>query len=147
MTKKKDINIEIGELETPKSKIKERSKTIDIQVNGLQISIPLDLEYVTEARQILEVFENKLSNSGQILQNPKIIRQDDEDKEAEEEKPIIEEQKEVEIKPMQESYTNCPICNGKLKRKKIIKDGDKYRQKVKCKSWKCNFERDYVFSL
>lgn len=61
--------------------------------------------------------------------------------------PVIEEQKEVKIENSVESYTFCPLCNGKLKKKGIKQYGNEIRQVVLCKNRKCKFQREYVFSI
>lgn len=61
--------------------------------------------------------------------------------------PVIREEAEVRADPITESYTVCPLCQGKLKKKKITQVGNEIRQTVLCKKRGCNFKRDYIFSI
>jgi len=67
---------------------------------------------------------------------------------VEEQKEIkVEEQREIVVDPFSESYTTCPLCNGKLKMKATKQSGNEIRQVVLCKNKKCKFQREHVFSI
>lgn len=146
---------------------------IKIEEGDLKIQVPKDFESVSRARRILEAYlmefeeqkdieeeledeEEKIENMDDLIQQLVEEQGDDEvnisisepEQIFEPKKiPVIEEQKKVEIKPSEENYDVCPLCSGKLKKKKIKRVGNEIRQKVICKNRKCKFERDFVFSL
>lgn len=66
-------------------------------------------------------------------------------------KPIVEiseeERNKIILNP---NFDNipvvCPSCRGKLKRKKIVQEGNILKQFVRCKK-RCGFEKELVFHL
>jgi len=66
-------------------------------------------------------------------------------------KPIVEiSQEEKDKIVLNPNFDNipivCPSCHAKLKRKKIIQEGNILKQFVRCKK-KCGFEKELVFHL
>jgi len=159
--RKKD-EIEMPEIDTIDTKdTLDTLDTLEIQGDDIYIKIPNNLAVVSRAKRILEVYEEELikaekkeePETADIEENlpQPIARQiteiDIEPPDLPQKQEVIEEHKQVEVKPFGESYTNCPLCNGKLKRKRLKKEGNILKQKVKCKNRRCNFEREYVFSI
>lgn len=125
----------------------DKVKPLVIEGDDLYLKIPNRLESITKARKILSVYEDELNSvkkeenlvcSEVNIQTPEVI---------EVEKPKVPEKKQVEVKSFDENYKVCPLCNGKLKKKKIKSVGNVLTQKVVCKNRKCNFERNYQFSI
>jgi hypothetical protein len=137
---------------------------IEIQGENLYLKIPDDLDLVVRVKKILEVYEDELylerfkekKKISEELEEPEELEEIEKSEELEIPTPtitqektpeILEEQKVVYVKPDEEVYTSCPICSGKLKKKRIKIDGNLLKQKVVCKNRKCNFERNYEFSI
>ena len=137
--KKKNEKIEIGIAEKVEE-VEEEAETLEIKGESLLIKIPNNLATVTRVRRILEVYEEELGTNETDPQiNPTLP-------ELPTLPEMIEEQKKVEVKPY-EHYIICPLCAGKLKKKKLRKEGTMLKQRVFCKNKRCQFERIYEFSI
>lgn len=166
MAKQKSEKVEIGfdeepeipkeKKETPKNTIEpkalEYKKFSEFTFGDLYMKIPNDLESVSRARRILRIFEEDLLLEKNGTERILVVT----DKKVEEvtlpeipevpEQMPLQEQEEVKVQPS-ESYSFCPICNGKLKKTRLKKSGSELKQTVKCKNRKCNFKREYTFGL
>lgn len=123
-----------------KEKEKKEIKKIEIIENDVYIKIPKDYEIVKSIRKLLTTIENDLSEKkdGEI----EIIKEVS--KVLEPEIPEIEFSPKI---PKDNNFKLCPLCNSKLKRKKITQEGDILKQKVICKNRKCNFQKELIYSL
>lgn len=135
---------------------------LEIKEGNAIVSLPRDKALVTTFRKILEVYENELEiEMVKELEKPKSIsKSKPEPKKIEEktEEPEIEEMiREEDIKipepPKQQEEIDldpvkvCPICNSKVKQKKVRQEGDKLIQTIKCKKWGCPFQKDYIINI
>jgi hypothetical protein len=124
----------------------EQIETLEPSVSSKEISIEVEPIETSELKEI-EV-EPTIKPLRRYKKLPVISEQT---KILVEEEPIeipnlssIEEPQEV---PSVESYVSCPLCNGKLKTKKVEHRGNEVSQIVFCKNKKCKFSREYVFSI
>lgn len=162
--KKKNEKIEIGIADIVEEV--EEVETLEIKGDSLLIRIPNNLETITRVKRILEVYEEELKRN--VLKAPEMVEEsiptlpklptlpelpkltpeiNIQAPEPPAVLPVLEEQKKVEVRPFGESYTVCPLCSGKLKRKKLKQVGESLNQRVVCKNRRCNFEREYIFSI
>lgn len=51
------------------------------------------------------------------------------------------------LQPYENFIKICPLCNNKVKKKLVKRDGDILRQLMKCKNKKCTFEKEIVIQI
>ena len=140
-------------------KEKNEESYLEITQGNAYLKIPKDIETIVLMRKMLEVYEKELSELDDLdqsklpdLKNPI----EDNDEEAGNKKdnevfksfdiPKIQPKEEVFV-PNDQELKLCPLCNSKLKKKKIKREGDVLKQVVKCKKWSCPFEKEFVFNV
>jgi hypothetical protein len=113
------------------------SKEISFEVDPIETSEPKEVEVEPTIKPL-----KRYKKLPVISEQTKILVEE-EPIEVPEPSPI-EELNEV---PSVESYVSCPLCNGKLKTKKVEHRGNEVSQVVFCKNKNCKFSREYVFSI
>jgi len=134
----------------------EKENFIDIAVGDVRLRFPDDLASILIAKRHIDALYKSFADVPSSVHKPERIEISTQDqtetiepiKEPSAQKlSIIEEQKVIKADQLAESYKVCPLCNGKLKKKRIRRIGDEIRQTIVCKNKECNFQREYVFSI
>jgi len=155
-----------------KQKEKERQQEIEIKAGDLYIKIPLDRSRIREAIKILEAFEFKLPEETEIEEDIQATKQFIADTEKKQEQieqklnmpqpsmpiqtPPTMPQPQQPLEPVREDktildkhkiYDKCPMCNGKIKKKRIDVAQDGFRQVIVCKNRKCGWRHEYLIKM
>lgn len=147
MTKKNEeiISIDLDE-EREKNKPKPEEKNdIEIKSKDTYIKIPNSNERIEEVIKVLRALQKE-----QTTGEPKQQTEQKQETEKTEEKPQeqeIKQEGETTILNKHEVFTKCPLCNGKIKKKKIQMASDGLRQVVVCKNRRCSWKHEYLIAL
>ena len=150
MTKKDEIiSIDLDEEEEKKVKKQE----IEIKAGDLFIHVPADRSRIGEAIEVLRAFEEKISRPAKLkeiekeIQETKQFLENTEKKEKEIEEKIEPKREEETILNEGKRYIKCPVCSGKLKKKKIQQFEDGFVQEIRCKNRKCKWRHIYKIAI
>lgn len=159
MTTKKIIDFDIKDNEediedidkkiskTVKSKSEDNEKDYLIIKQGeAYLKIPKDKSLIIKIRKFLEICEKEFEND---LSSLKLSQEVENNKDSQVYKsivPKIKPKEEIE-QEIDQFSKHCPLCASKLKKKKIRREGNVFKQLIKCKKWSCPFEKEIVINI
>jgi hypothetical protein len=119
---------------------KELPTTNELNIKNLE-------KEIKEKKRLLKLKreEEKLRLAKEELERIKAEKQEKIEKEIE----IPKEDESIKlISELKEEFIKtCPLCNHKLKRSKVKREGFILKQHIKCKNKSCNFAKEIIFKI